>query len=62
MKKCKKTIILLGGNMESKKYAEIVKRYEVKENRLKNGIVAFIIGGLMGMIGNLLVDFYSYIW
>ena len=45
--------------MESKKYAEIVKRYEVKENRLKNGIVAFIIGGLMGMIGNLLVDFYS---
>ena len=47
--------------MESKKYAEIVKRYEVKENRLKNGIVAFIIGGLMGMIGNLLVDFYSYI-
>jgi len=61
MKKCKKTIILLGGNMESKKYAEIVKRYEVKENRLKNGIVAFIIGGLMGMIGNLLVDFYSYI-
>ena len=48
--------------MESKKYAEIVKRYEVKENRLKNGIVAFIIGGLMGMIGNLLVDFYSYIF
>lgn len=47
--------------MESKKYAEIVKRYEVKENRLKNGIVAFIIGGLMGMIGNLLVAFYSYI-
>lgn len=61
MKKYKKTIILLGGNMESKKYAEIVKRYEVKENRLKNGIVAFIIGGFMGMIGNLLVDFYSYI-
>ena len=47
--------------MESKKYAEIVKRYEVKENRLKHGIVAFMIGGLMGMIGNLLVDFYSYI-
>ncbi len=61
MKKTKKTIILLGGIMESKKYAEIVKRYEVKENRLKNGIIAFIIGGFMGMIGNLLVDFYSYI-
>lgn len=61
MKETKKTIILLGGIMESKKYAEIVKRYEVKENRLKNGIIAFIIGGFMGMIGNLLVDFYSYI-
>ena len=45
--------------MDTKKYQEIVDRHEVKENRLKNGIVAFIIGGLMGMIGNLLVDFYS---
>ncbi len=48
--------------MDTKKYQEIVDRHEVKENRLKNGIVAFIIGGLMGMIGNLLVDFYSYIF
>ena len=48
--------------MDTKKYQEIVDRHEVKENRLKNDIVAFIIGGLMGMIGNLLVDFYSYIF
>lgn len=48
--------------MDTKKYQEIVDRHEVKENKLKNGIVAFIIGGLMGMIGNLLVDFYSYIF
>ena len=48
--------------MDTKKYQEIVDRHEVKDNRLKNGIVAFIIGGLMGMIGNLLVDFYSYIF
>ena len=47
--------------MEAKKYQEIVDRYKIKENRLKNGIIAFIIGGLMGMIGNLLVEFYSYI-
>ena len=47
--------------MEAKKYQEIVDRYKVKENRLKNAIIAFIIGGLMGMIGNLLVEFYSYI-
>ena len=47
--------------MEAKKYQEIVDRYKIKENRLKNSIIAFIIGGLMGMIGNLLVEFYSYI-
>ena len=47
--------------MKQKKYQEIVDRYKIKENRLKNGIIAFIIGGLMGMIGNLLVEFYSYI-
>lgn len=48
--------------MKQKKYQEIVDRYKIKENRLKNGIIAFIIGGLMGMIGNLLVEFYSYIF
>ena len=48
--------------MDTKKYQEIVDRHEVKESRLKNGIIAFIVGGLMGMIGNLLVDFYSYIF
>ena len=47
--------------MNQKKYQEIVDRYKIKENRLKNSIIAFIIGGLMGMIGNLLVEFYSYI-
>ena len=47
--------------MEAKKYQEIVDRYKIKENRLKNSIIAFIIGGLMGMIGNLLVEFYSYL-
>ena len=48
--------------MDTKKYQEIVDRHEVKESRLKNGIIAFIIGGLMGMIGNLLIDFYSYVF
>ena len=48
--------------MDTKKYQEIVDRHEVKESRLKNGIIAFIVGGLMGMIGNLLVGFYSYVF
>lgn len=47
--------------MEKDKYKSIVSKYKVKENRLKNGAIAFIVGGLMGVIGNLLVSFYSYI-
>lgn len=47
--------------MEKDKYKSIVSKYKVKENRLKNGVIAFIVGGLMGVIGNLLVSFYSYI-
>lgn len=48
--------------MDYKKYEKIVDKYKIKENRLKNGIVSFIVGGFMGVIGALLVDFYSYIF
>lgn len=46
--------------MEKNKYKTIVEKYKPKENRLYNGLIAFIIGGLMGVIGELLVEFYSY--
>lgn len=46
--------------MEKNKYKTIVEKYKPKENRLYNGMIAFIIGGLMGIIGELLVEFYSY--
>lgn len=42
----------MGDDMEKKKYQEIVKKHKPKEDRLKNGIIAFIIGGIMGMIVN----------
>ena len=46
--------------MEKKEYQKIVNKYTPNEPRLRNALVAFIIGGLMGMLGNFLVDAYSY--
>ena len=46
--------------MERKEYKKIVDKYTPSESRLKNALIAFIIGGLMGVLGNFLVDFYSY--
>lgn len=48
--------------MEKKEYAKLIKKHTPKEDMLKNGIIAFIIGGLMGMIGQFLLDFYMSIF
>lgn len=46
--------------MEKRKYKEIVDKHTPKENRLYNSLIAFITGGLMGVLGQGLVDLYSY--
>lgn len=46
--------------MEKSKYKELYNKHIPKENRLYNCLIAFIIGGLMGMLGQLLIDLYSY--
>lgn len=48
--------------MEKKKYVDLVNSMSPKENVLFNTIIAFIVGGLMGIIGQFLIDFYSYIF
>lgn len=45
--------------MKTQEYQKLVKKYTPKENRLKNGIIAFIIGGIIGIIGQFLVEFYA---
>jgi len=47
--------------MDKNKYKNIVDKYTPKENVLYNALIAFLIGGLMGVIGQGLVDIYSYI-
>lgn len=46
--------------MDRNEYKKIVNKYTPNEPRLRNAIVAFLIGGFMGVLGNFLVDFYSY--
>lgn len=48
--------------MEKKKYLDLVNRHTPKENVFNNTLTAFLIGGLMGMIGQALIDIYSYIF
>lgn len=46
--------------MDKNKYKNLVDKHTPKENVLYNALVAFIIGGIMGIIGQGLVDIYSY--
>ncbi len=47
--------------MEKNKYKNLVDKHTPKENRLYNGMLAFLIGGFMGIIGEFLLEMYSYI-
>lgn len=46
--------------MEKRKYQSIVDKYTPKENRMYNALVAFVVGGLMGILGEVLMELYSY--
>jgi len=46
--------------MEKSKYKQIVDKASPKEDKMYNAIIAFIIGGLIGIIGQFLIDIYSY--
>ena len=46
--------------MNNEEYSKLVKECTPKENLSKNIFISFIIGGLVGLLGNLLVDIYSY--
>lgn len=48
--------------MEKNRYQELVSKNKPKEKRLKNGILAFIVGGLVGILGQLLIDIYQNIF
>ena len=48
--------------MTNEEYKDLVKTTLPKENKLRNAIVAFLVGGLMGVIAQGLTDLYSYLF
>ena len=46
--------------MDKNKYKNLVDKHTPKENVLNNALIAFLIGGVMGMLGQGLVEIYSY--
>ena len=45
--------------MEKKEQKKIVDRHKPTETRVQNAIISFLIGGVVGAIGQGLIDFYS---
>lgn len=46
--------------MEQNQYKDIVNKHTPKENRLFNGMLAFLSGGIMGILGQLTLSLYVY--
>ncbi len=49
-----------GDIMEKKLYQKLVMEHRPDEKRGQNAVIAFLIGGTVGVIGELLIEFYSY--
>ena len=47
--------------MEKKKYKELVNKHKPKENRTFNAMVSFLTGGLIGLGGQVLAEYYQ-VW
>lgn len=45
--------------MNKKEYKELVDKHKPKETRWQNALIAFVIGGIVGIIGQFLVDAYG---
>ena len=56
----KNTNNIIGDDMEKKIYDKLVYNHRPQEKRGQNAVIAFLIGGITGVIGELLVEFYGY--
>ena len=46
--------------MVNKKYEKVVAKHKPKETRVKNAFVAFVVGGLVGVIGEALIQLFCH--
>ncbi len=51
-------MLLVVKKMKNKKYEEIIQKHRPNENRESHYIVAFLIGGLVGALAEILIRFY----
>lgn len=47
--------------MEKNKYKDLANHHTTKEHRMLNAFIAFFVGGSIGLVGELLIEFYSYV-
>ena len=52
-------IIVVGDKMEKTRYKQLVDKHKPTETRSQNAFIAFVTGGLVGVIGQLLTEFYA---
>lgn len=50
---------IIGDYMNKEEYKRIVDNHKPTENRIGNSIIAFLVGGFVGVIAVFLTDFYS---
>lgn len=48
--------------MTKKEYQELVKQYIPKNNKIKNAIVSFSVGGIMGISSEFLLNIYCFLF
>lgn len=46
--------------MKNEKYERIAKNHQAPNPRLKNAIIAFLVGGLVGLIGESIIELICY--
>lgn len=46
--------------MEKKEYKKIVDKYTPLNSKISNMTISFFVGGFMGVLGNFLIELYSY--
>ena len=44
--------------MDNKEYEKYIENFKPKEEKLKKDLIAFCVGGFIGIIGQLLIDIY----
>ena len=51
-----------GDSMNKKEYQKLINKVCPKPNKIKNSLISFLVGGLMGLGSELLLELYKFIF